>query len=111
MGIQPKMLELDPDEMNADPQPCPLFFSFSRTRFCNWFPLCSDTHDKLKCRRCVSNIEVKPPPENSDCNSDMSQWFHASSKKGLVDYELKQIWDAGLIFVFHHKSHDQIKVL
>ena len=71
----------------------------------------SDTHDKLKCRRCVSNIEVKPPPEDSDCNSDMSLWYHASSKKGLVDYELKQIWDAGLTFVFHHKSHDQIKVV
>jgi DNA repair and recombination RAD54-like protein len=75
------------------------------------FSSSSDTHDKLKCRRCVANIEVKPPPEDSDCNSDMSQWYHASSKKGLVDYELKQLWDAGITFVFHHKSHDQIKVL
>lgn len=70
----------------------------------------SDTHDKLKCTRCVSNIEVRPPPEHSDCNSDMAQWFHASSKKGLMDYELKHVWDMGVSFVFHHKSHDQIRV-
>jgi len=71
----------------------------------------SDTHDKLKCTRCVSNIEVRPPPEDSDCNSDMAQWFHASTKKGLMDYELKQVWDMGVSFVFHHKSHDQIRVV
>jgi len=71
----------------------------------------SDTHDKLKCSRCVSNIEVRAPAADSDCNSDMSQWFHASSKKGLQDLELKQVWDAGVSFVFHHKSHDQIAVL
>ena len=71
----------------------------------------SDTHDKIKCKRCVNNVEVRPPPEESDCNSDLAQWFHASSKKGLMDLELKQVWDAGVSFVFHHKSHDQIKVV
>ena len=70
-----------------------------------------ETHDKLKCRRCVAGVEVKPPPEDSDCNSDMSLWFHASSKKGLQDLALKQVWDTGVTFVFHHKSHDQIKVV
>jgi hypothetical protein len=27
IGIQPKMLDLDPDEMNADPQPATFFLS------------------------------------------------------------------------------------
>ena len=68
----------------------------------------SDTHDKLKCRRCVAGVEVvltpylsnliirahffyasmnlhqvRGPPEDSDCNSDLSCWHHAASKKGL----------------------------
>jgi len=71
----------------------------------------SETHDKLKCRRCVAGVEVRPPPEDSDCNSDMSLWFHASNKKGIQDLALKQVWDTGVTFVFHHKSHDQIKVV
>jgi len=70
----------------------------------------SDTHDKFKCRRCVTGVEVQPPPEGSDCNSDLSSWHHATSKKGLQDMALKQVWEAGVTFVFHHKSHDQIKV-
>ena len=71
----------------------------------------SDTHDKLRCRRCVAGVEVKPPPPDSDCNSDMSLWHHASSKKGLMDVALKQVWDTGVTFAFHHKSHDQIRVV
>ena len=71
----------------------------------------SETHDKLKCRRCVAGVEVRPPPEDSDCNSDMSLWHHAANKKGIQDLALKQVWDTGVTFVFHHKSHDQIKVL
>ena len=65
---------------------------------------------RLKCKRCVNGIEVKPPPEDSDCNSDLSQWHHCTTKKNLVDMALKQSWEAGVTFVFHHKSHDQIKV-
>ncbi|CAB4069204.1 RAD54L [Lepeophtheirus salmonis] len=71
----------------------------------------SDTHDKFKCRRCVNGIQVKEPPDGSDCNSDLSAWHHCTSKKGLPDMALKQSWDAGITFAFHHKSHDQIKVL
>eukprot|EP00092_Neocalanus_flemingeri_P002665 GFUD01002853.1.p1 GENE.GFUD01002853.1~~GFUD01002853.1.p1 ORF type:complete len:758 (-),score=233.91 GFUD01002853.1:204-2477(-) len=70
-----------------------------------------DTHDKFKCRRCVAGVEVRPPPSDSDCNSDMSSWHHASTKKGLQDMALKQVWDTGVTFVFHHKSHEQIKVV
>lgn len=73
----------------------------------------SDTHDKFKCRRCVNGIETKPPPEDSDCNSDLSQWHHSqASKKAIVDQALKVAWDTKYIsFAFHHKSHDQIKVV
>ena len=41
----------------------------------------SDTHDKFKCRRCVNGIEVRGPSEDSDCNSDLSQWHHCTTKK------------------------------
>jgi len=71
----------------------------------------SDTHDKFKCRRCVAGVEVRPPPPDSDCNSDLSSWYHANTKKGLTDMALKQVWDTGVTFVFHHKSHEQIKVV
>jgi len=71
----------------------------------------SDTHDKFKCRRCVAGVEVRGPPSDSDCNSDLSAWHHASTKKGLMDMALKQVWDTGVTFVFHHKSHEQITVV
>ena len=68
----------------------------------------SDTHDKLRCRRCVAGVEVRAPPPDSDCNSDLSSWHHATAKKGLVDLALKQVWDTGVTFCFHHVSHHQI---
>jgi len=71
----------------------------------------SDTHDKFKCQRCVNNIQVKLPPEGSDCNSDLSQWNHSSDKKGLVDVLLKGSWGSSITFAFHHKSHDPIKTV
>merc|ERR1712029_995514 len=71
----------------------------------------ADTHDKFKCRRCVNGIQVRPPPPDSDCNSGLSHWHHCTSKKGVVDMALKQCWEAGITFVFRHKSHEQIKVV
>ena len=82
----------------------------------------SDTHDKLRCPRCVAGVQVRPPPEDSDCNSDLAAWHHATSKKGLQDMALKQVtgsllgavvsdaqvWDVGVCFAFHHVSHQQI---
>ncbi|XP_052774234.1 DNA repair and recombination protein RAD54-like isoform X2 [Mya arenaria] len=72
----------------------------------------SDTHEKIKCRRCVNNIQVKGPPEGSDCNSNLSQWNHAADKKGLPDLTLKGAWVAGtpVTYVFHHHSHVQQRV-
>ncbi|XP_013398065.1 DNA repair and recombination protein RAD54-like [Lingula anatina] len=67
----------------------------------------SDTHDKFKCRRCVNRIQVKAPPVDSDCNSDLSQWNHCADKKGIVDPILKGAWESAVTFVFHHRSHEE----
>ncbi|KAK2908393.1 DNA repair and recombination protein RAD54-like [Channa argus] len=69
----------------------------------------SDTHDKFRCRRCVNGREVRPPPEESDCTSDLSQWNHCVDKKGLRDQVLKASWDAAVSFVFHQRSHEDQK--
>ncbi|XP_069795055.1 DNA repair and recombination protein RAD54-like isoform X2 [Narcine bancroftii] len=67
----------------------------------------SDTHDRLKCRRCVNGHQVRPPPEGSDCTSDLSQWNHCANKRGLQDTVLQSAWDAAVSFVFHHHSHEE----
>lgn len=67
----------------------------------------SDTHDRFKCRRCVNNIEARPPPDGSDCTKNLSCWHHCANSKGLVDTILKRTWDAGVSFVFHQKSHEK----
>ncbi|KAJ8956304.1 hypothetical protein NQ318_015040 [Aromia moschata] len=66
----------------------------------------SDTHQKLKCKRCLNRIQIKNPPDEADCTSDLSQWYHCWDKKGLADMVLKQIWDMSkyISFVFHQKS-------
>nr|XP_046248389.1 DNA repair and recombination protein RAD54-like [Scatophagus argus] len=69
----------------------------------------SDTHDKFRCRRCVNGMEVRPPADDSDCTSDLSQWNHCFNKKGLMDQVLKASWDAGVSFVFHQRSHEDQK--
>lgn len=60
----------------------------------------------FKCKRCVNNIQVKLPPEDTDCTSSLSQWFHCSNNKGLPDIVLSQAWDVtkAVSFVFHHRS-------
>ncbi|NXM18843.1 RAD54 protein, partial [Ploceus nigricollis] len=67
----------------------------------------SDTHDKIKCRRCVNGHQVRPPPDGSDCTSDLSQWHHCADKRGLQDSVLKAAWDAAVTFTFHHHSHEE----
>lgn len=70
-----------------------------------------DTHDRFKCRRCVNNIQTRPPDPAADCTNDLSQWNHCASPKGIVDTILKRAWDAGVSFVFHQKSHEQISTV
>ncbi|EQB77439.1 DNA repair and recombination protein RAD54-like protein [Camelus ferus] len=70
----------------------------------------SDTHDRLRCRRCVSNYQVWPPPDGSDCTSDLAQWNHSTDKRGLKDEVLQAAWDAAstaITFVFHQRSHEE----
>ncbi|CAK9824410.1 DNA repair and recombination protein RAD54-like [Anthophora retusa] len=69
----------------------------------------SDTHAKFKCKRCVNGVEVKGPPEQSDCNSDLSDWRHSYNPRNLPDVPLRQCWSSGISFVFHHRSHEQVK--
>ncbi|XP_010870626.1 DNA repair and recombination protein RAD54-like [Esox lucius] len=66
----------------------------------------SDTHDRFRCKRCVNGRQVRPPPEDSDCTCDLSQWYHCSDKKGLRDPVLQASWDAAVSFVFHQRSHE-----
>ena len=66
---------------------------------------------RFKCRRCVNRIQVRGPPEDSDCNSDLSQWNHCADKKGVVDVMLKGAWETNAVsFVFHHRSHEEQKI-
>ncbi|XP_043268087.1 DNA repair and recombination protein RAD54-like [Venturia canescens] len=69
----------------------------------------SDTHAKFKCKRCVNGVEVKGPPEQSDCNSDLSDWRHDHNPRALPDIPLRQCWSSGISFVFHHRSAEVIK--
>lgn len=63
----------------------------------------------FKCKRCVNNIQVKLPPENSDCTCDFSQWYHSSLNKGIPDDILANAWDItkNVSFVFHQRSAKQ----
>ncbi|XP_059945737.1 DNA repair and recombination protein RAD54-like isoform X5 [Mesoplodon densirostris] len=70
----------------------------------------SDTHDRLRCRRCVNSYQVWPPPDGSDCTSDLAQWNHSTDKRGLKDEVLQAAWDAAstvITFVFHQHSHEE----
>lgn len=60
----------------------------------------------FKCKRCINNVQIKLPPDDSDCTSDLSQWFHCANNKGLPDTVLSQAWDIAksVSFVFHHRS-------
>ncbi|CAF2439236.1 unnamed protein product [Rotaria sp. Silwood2] len=72
----------------------------------------SDTHDKFKCKRCMNQIQIKPPSDDADCGCDLTQWHHCWDKRNLVDQLLKQIWrDDVISFVFHQRSHEQKKTV
>lgn len=70
------------------------------------FKFYSPLENRFKCKRCVDNVQVKLPPPDSDCTSDLSQWYHCSNNKGISDNILSQAWDVSkcVSFVFHHRS-------
>lgn len=51
----------------------------------------SDTHQKLKCKRCLNKIQIKNPPEEADCTDDLSLWYHCWDKKGLADMVMNSL--------------------
>lgn len=61
---------------------------------------------RFRCRRCINNRQVRPPPDDSDCTSDLSNWHHCAEKRGLRDPVLQASWDAAVSFVFHQRSHE-----
>mgnify|MGYP002717821235 CR=1 FL=1 len=67
----------------------------------------SDTHEKLNCKRCFNGIQTTPPPQGSDCNSDLSCWHHCNDKRNVDDMLLKKTWEYGVTFCFHQKSHEK----
>ncbi|RWS15125.1 DNA repair and recombination protein RAD54-like protein [Dinothrombium tinctorium] len=70
----------------------------------------SHTHDKMKCNRCLNGIQVRKPPADADCTSDLKDWFHDHDRKEIPDAMLKSAWDSGVSFAFHQKSHEAQKV-
>lgn len=54
---------------------------------------------------------MKGPPDDTDCTSHLSQWYHCSNNKGLPDSVLSQAWQTSkcVSFVFHHRSQREIK--
>uniref|UniRef100_A0A8R1HRP8 DNA repair and recombination protein RAD54-like n=1 Tax=Caenorhabditis japonica TaxID=281687 RepID=A0A8R1HRP8_CAEJA len=68
----------------------------------------SDTHEKLKCKRCIQGVESLDPPATADCASDLSNWFHSQkSARKVADNVLRAVFECGSIsFVFHQKSHN-----
>ena len=68
----------------------------------------SDTHDKLRCSRCLRGTELREPPEDADTASDLKHWFHSGRDcRKLPDRHLKMLWGSGQIsFAFHQKSSD-----
>ncbi|VDM28272.1 unnamed protein product [Toxocara canis] len=38
--------------------------------------IASDTHNTLRCTRCINGIESREPRESSDTGSDLSEWYH-----------------------------------
>ncbi|XGW22218.1 hypothetical protein V3C99_004876 [Haemonchus contortus] len=67
----------------------------------------SDTHTKLKCKRCINGIESVDPPETADCTSDLAVWHHSQrDPRKIADPILRSVFNCGTIsFVFHQKSH------
>ncbi|VDD95364.1 unnamed protein product [Enterobius vermicularis] len=70
----------------------------------------SDTHDSLKCTRCVNGLEGREPPESADTGSDLSDWYHSQKDfRKVPDQVLRSVFDCGSItFAFHQKSHEKV---
>lgn len=70
----------------------------------------SDTHDKLNCKSCIDGLPFREPPADADCTRDLSCWYHCPDKRYLVDNVLKRVWDQGITYCMHQKSHVQKEI-
>lgn len=54
----------------------------------------------------MNNVQTKLPPADSDCTSDLAQWYHCADNKGIPDDILTTAWSVSkcVSFVFHHRS-------
>ncbi|XP_058056332.1 DNA repair and recombination protein RAD54-like [Anopheles bellator] len=70
----------------------------------------SDTHDIFRCKRCTNGVQMRLPPESSDCMSDLVHWYHCANNKGIPDDILSKSWDITrcISFVFHHRSNSAV---
>lgn len=66
----------------------------------------SHTHSQLKCKRCINGIQSRAPVDSADCTSDLKDWNHCHDKRNLPDLLLRQVWDNGISFAFHQRSHE-----
>uniref|UniRef100_A0A0K0DZ63 DNA repair and recombination protein RAD54-like n=2 Tax=Strongyloides stercoralis TaxID=6248 RepID=A0A0K0DZ63_STRER len=69
----------------------------------------SDTHDKLKCKRCVNGREIQSPPDGADTNSDLSLWHHTTKDISKIPDSIFRgilsIPKVPISFTFFQKSH------
>ncbi|CAJ0579968.1 unnamed protein product, partial [Mesorhabditis spiculigera] len=70
----------------------------------------SDTHNKVRCKRCLNGVETIDPPTDADCASDLQHWHHSEKDaKKIADTVLKAVFECGFIsFTFHQKSHEAV---
>jgi len=68
----------------------------------------SDTHDRLKCKRCVNGVEATEPPATADVNSDLSHWHHVmKDARRVPDQVLRSIHGTGAIsFIMHQRTQE-----
>ena len=85
----------------------------------------SDTHDRLRCKRCINGSQAFPPNKDPETDfaaaqGDLACWHHEHppgpnmdakmAGRGLPDPILRQTWASlskTISFVFHRKSHDK----
>lgn len=101
-------LDWHPDHLDQDPLDQDSERRFSLEELRELFSLnentSSDTHDRLRCRRCVGGREVIRPRGDSDDGSDLSQWNHSEQPRTLQDPVLRESWGTNVSFVFHRQS-------
>lgn len=66
----------------------------------------SDTHEKFNCSRCENNRQIREPSKESDCASDLSDWWHCYRPSEIPDEALAKSWklENNVSFAFYQKQ-------